>query len=398
MQHLFKRLLLALSLSLPIISSADFKEFKLEYSYTAGSADNEQSARRAAFQAARLQLLDNVGNFVHGELIDNSDKSDISLKLDTIQALAAGLVKINVLDEYFENQQYLIEARVDIDTEELIADVAQLAIVNDDNYQERQLLIEARKYVLQLLEDVKNFNSDAAQYAKVQTALEAHEIYQKAHYFLSRSRSNDEKALALYRQAVKLGSALATYDLAYMYMKAYVVEEDYQYALKLYKQVAATGLAVAETRVARMYSQGWGAKKSDKQALAWFIKAATRGDSFAQTSIGALYERGTGVKANFKTAVDWYRKAAEQGDVSGQVNLGHMYEQGQGVKKNYQEAAKWYRKAADKGDIYGQMNLAHLYENGSGVKKNIGEAIKLYEKAAEQGDYSAAERLDVLRK
>ena len=99
---------------------------------------------------------------------------------------------------------------------------------------------------------------------------------------------------------------------------------------------------------------------------------AETGDPRAQNSLGFMYASGKGTPQDYAEAVKWYRKAADQGIAEAQYAvLASIYDHGKGVPQDYAEAVKWYRKAAEQGYAKAQLNLGLMYDNGKGVSAGL---------------------------
>ena len=163
------------------------------------------------------------------------------------------------------------------------------------------------------------------------------------------------------------------------------VTKDYKKALEIYEQAEKKGSARAQYYIAVMYSYGMGVEKDEIVGYQWYKKAANNGDSYACNSLGNLFYSGQTVPQNYSTAFSWYKKSAEKGYKWGQFNLGDMYYNGDGCEKDYAQAVAWFQKAADQNIPDAQNMLGICYANGYGVPKNDAKAIEYYKKAAEQG-------------
>jgi uncharacterized protein len=137
-------------------------------------------------------------------------------------------------------------------------------------------------------------------------------------------------------------SSRLNYQLGLAYQKA----NNFAAAVAQYRKAADLGSALAQGNLGWMYQNGFGVPKDYAEALKWYRKAADQGNAAAQAFVGFMYQNGFGVPQNHAEALRWYRKAADQGNAMGQSALGFMYQNGFGVPKDYAEAVKWYRLAA----------------------------------------------------
>jgi hypothetical protein len=111
------------------------------------------------------------------------------------------------------------------------------------------------------------------------------------------------------------GHADALRLLGRMYDGSYFgVEKDRARALDLYRQAAKAGSAEAQYALARAYDEGDGVAEDKAEAARWYRAAAERGDVSAQHRLAVMLEGGEGVAADLAEAKAWYRRAAYQHD------------------------------------------------------------------------------------
>jgi serine/threonine protein kinase len=70
------------------------------------------------------------------------------------------------------------------------------------------------------------------------------------------------------------------------------VAQDHGKARELYLMAAAQGSAIAKYNLGFMYLHGYGVEPDHPTACAWYERAATQGYDIAQLNLGILYERG----------------------------------------------------------------------------------------------------------
>lgn len=92
------------------------------------------------------------------------------------------------------------------------------------------------------------------------------------------------------------------------------MDKDEEKALELYQQAEKMGSASAAYNIGVCYAYGYGVKADEPTAFKWFKKAAEAGSPFGMYATGAWYASGTGVKADKEQAVSWLEKYAESGN------------------------------------------------------------------------------------
>lgn len=242
---------------------------------------------------------------------------------------------------------------------------------------------------LQFLQDTAAKDSDPSLSSAVQLLLTQPWLAQ-----LTAAEPGD-KAQELLREATQ-GSAVAQFEVGYLYEKGEGFTRDYQQAATWYRKAADQGYQRAYANLGQLYEKGLGVPKDDAQAIIWYRKGAAPGDAVAQLNLGIFYAEGRGVVRDDQQAFIWYRRAAEQGLVEAQNNLGRMYDAGLGVTKDFKEAVRWYRKAAEQGHRTGLYNLGAMLVNGDGAPRDEVLAAMLFERAAMLGHTNAATERDRL--
>jgi TPR repeat protein len=200
---------------------------------------------------------------------------------------------------------------------------------------------------------------------------------------------NHESARVQYAKADEMGYALATNNLAVMYLDGLGVPSDKKLALSLLEKAANGGVATAMVALADQYMKGDVSERDYAKARTWYEKAAGLGNSTAMFSLGLLYHTGNGVPQDYAEARHWYEKAAALEVPGALVNLGLLYRNGLGVPQDYAEARRLLEKAAELGVAKAMIHLGVLHANGLGVPQDYGKAIAEYNKAIEIDPKSA---------
>ncbi|GAB3629546.1 Secretory immunoglobulin A-binding protein EsiB [Pandoraea terrae] len=170
-------------------------------------------------------------------------------------------------------------------------------------------------------------------------------------------------------------------------------------ALALFKQAAEQGNRLAQFDYAMMLLNGEGGAASPQEALQWLKRAAEAGMSQAQYVYGKMFDDGYVVGKSIPDANRWYEKAAKQGHTQAQAAIANEYFIGRGVPRDYRIAFEWYAKAAQGGDLPSQYIVASYYERGYGVvTPDLDQARVWYARAAAQGDVAARGKLDALNR
>ena len=198
-----------------------------------------------------------------------------------------------------------------------------------------------------------------------------------------------KQAYELYLQAAENGDAEAQNNLGWFYQRGFYVKQDYAQAFNWYKKAAEQGMAVAQENIAYSYEAGRGVKQNYNEAFKWYQQAAEQGREFSQYKLGECYSNGNGTKTNLNQAFNWYKKSAEQNYAPALHKLGWCYQRGLGVNIDYDEAMSLYKKSAEQNNSKAMAAIGMLYYEGLGVQKDLNEALSWYKKALENGNKDA---------
>ncbi|TMW56400.1 hypothetical protein Poli38472_006410 [Pythium oligandrum] len=195
-----------------------------------------------------------------------------------------------------------------------------------------------------------------------------------------------QKAMFLWRKAMKIGSVPAKYSMAVCLKTGVgVPERDMKTAVKYFQELSATGHKWGMFGYADALSKGDGTRRDTKKAFELFLKAAKGDVPPAFYNVASMYLAGTGVAKNEAEGIKWLQKAAETGDPQAKSTLAELYFHGKGVPKDVKKAVLLYKQAAIRGVVTAQFNLGFLFLTGEGVPQDSLEAEGLLRRAAEQG-------------
>jgi len=332
----FKHLHLVLIIWVLAISSVQAKSYIRDYTYRASDADSKITSRANALDQVKLILLQEIGTHIRQEINITKDGSGKSYASEDVEAITAGLTKVEIIEEKWNGVAYYLKAKIDANTESVLKALAEIKNEKSE---------EGLKQLEILKENQRKLHESRDEVAKLRKQLE--------------QASSQEKE----KIVIKYIKQIDQFTLSEIVNKGYRHEQNGEYddAVYWYRKAAEQGYAIGQNNLGYMYSQGYGFQQNDKLAGVWFRKAAEQGLAKAQFNLGSMYRRGRGVQQSDKQALFWYRKAAEQGDVGGQIDLGRMYRRGRGVQQSDKQALFWYRKAAEQGDARAINSLSWNY-------------------------------------
>jgi TPR repeat protein len=332
-----------------------------EYTYKASEADSKLSSRMIALDQVKVLLLQEIGTHIRQKINITKDGSGSTYASEDVEAITAGLTKVDVLEEKWNGETYYLKAKVEADTQRVL-DAIEEYKKSDSN--EKMRYIESLKSNERELKKTRDENRNLREQLK---------------------QVNAEKQKQII--TTKYKNNLNKLSVSPMFIKGWVAYEqgDYNGAIYWYKKAAELEYAPAQFNLAVMYFVGWTGVIADyNKSFYWMRKAADQGYTDAIFSVGGAYEAGRGVKQDYVRAAFWYKQAAVQGDKYAQGNLARLYLNGKGVPKNEKEAAYWYIKAANQGNASAYNQLAAMYSKGIGVTKNEKKAAYWRRKGTEE--------------
>jgi TPR repeat protein len=196
---------------------------------------------------------------------------------------------------------------------------------------------------------------------------------------------DDDRAIALLKQAAESGSLSAMSLMGDCYLTGVAVTQNRDEAYRWFKMAADEGSADAMAKVGNSYLYGYGVAKNVADGNKWLQTAADRGSTSALIELGDSYRFGRGVTKDEERAAKLYEKAADAGDELAMQYLSAMNERGINGKVDKAAAIRWLRSSASAGSLVAMNNLGNYYNMGYLVKQDKAEALFWIRKSAELG-------------
>jgi TPR repeat protein len=366
---MINQLMLVFTIWILVVTNVHSETYIRDYYYTASEADSKITARTNSLDQVKLLLLQEIGTHIRQEINITKDSSGYTYATEDIEAVTAGLTRVEIMEESWNGDTYYLKAEIDVDTDRVRKELED--IKNDKSDEKEQRLEITKAIQIELQESREKISNLRKQLDNA-------------------SKSQKEKIRIQYVESVDQLS------LSEMFSKGSGFEQKGQFedAIFWYRKAAEQGHPYAQHNLGIFYDYGRGVRQSDTTAVEWYRKAAEQGIDRAQYNLAGHYREGRGVRQSDTTAVEWYRKAAEQGYMSGQYNLGIMYRIGRGVRQSDTTAVEWYRKAAEQGHAEAQLSLGIMYSLGRGVRQSDTTAVEWYRKACDGGEKEACKALN----
>lgn len=212
------------------------------------------------------------------------------------------------------------------------------------------------------------------------------------------------KAIHWLEQAADLGDAVASVDLAELYLHGHLrgnhsrephsklVEIDLQAAVHWFERGFQLGWSTAAYKLGYEYLVGKHLPQNVQLSEKWLLQAAHAGHGSAQLVLGQEYASGVRFRQDADSAIYWLKLSAERSKSTG-LKLAEIYLDGKIVPRSFDEAIKWLSLAAESGNAPAQFRLAWIFAE---VKYDYGRALQWYLAAAKQGSMHAQESLGLL--
>ena len=185
---------------IPALAGAAYRTFPRDYTYHAGEADSKLTSRSVAMEQVKRLLLEEIGTYIE----TSTEVKNFELTNDQITALAAGIVKLKILDEKWDGEKYWLKAEIVVDPDDM---TKKIDILRRDRAKVQELE-DAKKRVEELLRENDSLRKSASKTDKASIArykdnvksLETSEMIREANALVT--AGNLRKALDLMNEVV----------------------------------------------------------------------------------------------------------------------------------------------------------------------------------------------------
>jgi hypothetical protein len=134
------------------------------------------------------------------------------------------------------------------------------------------------------------------------------------------------QAEQMLKKSVDQGYMPAIVEMGLWYYGGKWVEQDKERAVALWRQAVRKGSVDAEVRLAVTALREGGTPQEDSSAVSLLYRAVSEGSVLAQVGLGYCYEQGIGVTKNEAEAARWYRAGAVRGSQDAYRALQRLYD------------------------------------------------------------------------
>jgi hypothetical protein len=167
MTSLIKYITLLLILVLVYSPYLKAETYIRDYTYNASDVDSKVTSRTNALDQVKQILLQEIGTHIRQQINISKDSSGKTYASEDIEAITAGLTKIEIIEEKWNGETYYLKAKIVANTERVLNAIEEFRIDKSKETQRRLLELKekqrklegARKEVARLrdlLRDVKN--------------------------------------------------------------------------------------------------------------------------------------------------------------------------------------------------------------------------------------------------
>ena len=114
-----------------------------EYTYKASEADSKLSSRAIALDQVKVLLLQEIGTHIRQTINITKDGSGDTYASEDVEAITAGLTKVDILEEKWDGVTYYLKAKIEADTQRVLNALEEFRKTSS---QEGRKQLEALKY------------------------------------------------------------------------------------------------------------------------------------------------------------------------------------------------------------------------------------------------------------
>lgn len=121
-----KKAFIIFVLSFSAISSAIAETYIREYTYKASEADSKITSRINALDQVKVILLQEIGVHIQQEIKIKKNSAGYTSSSEDIEAITAGLTKVNILEEKWDGTSFYIKVKIIADTKQVLKTLEEL--------------------------------------------------------------------------------------------------------------------------------------------------------------------------------------------------------------------------------------------------------------------------------
>jgi hypothetical protein len=301
------------------LSNVSAESYIREYTYQASELDSKITSRDSALKQLKRELIEYIGVHIQSEITMSTNSDGYVFFNEDIQALSAGVTRLEVIDEKWNGKEFYVKASVNVDASSLLGEFK--LIQNDIDKHSLGGIENPEKSLC-----YKKFTLDSAE-----------SIYSKA---LEEERDK-ERSNAVYESSLK--------NLSYSAAQKVHAEnrssiQEFDKTIRSYKRCAAYyGYPQAQLDMwfsSDAYVSTYDLLNKNK----WLASAAKNEHAAAMYWFAKTIYRGFNHRLDIKTKHKkyfWLYKSAMNGYTNAMYEIGRSYYNGDYYEKNLTEAERW---------------------------------------------------------
>lgn len=273
-----------------------------EYTYQASELDSKITSRDFALKQLKRELIEYIGVHIKSEITLHQNSDGYQFFNEDVQALSAGVTKLEVIDEKWNGKEFYIKASIDVDASSLFS---EFKLIQDN--------------VKSLSSDINFDNPDKVFCDKKFTSASAESIYSEAIKIKNKQKekqkkekksyySPDKRVIEYTRCAAYFGDPQAQFDMFLSEKSTY----DKLNKINWLASSAKNGNAAAMYWFSRVMYGGYTIRKPDRNTpkkYFWLYKSAIKEYPNAMYEIARAHYHGGYYEKDLKEAERWLLKS-----------------------------------------------------------------------------------------
>lgn len=125
-----------------------------EYTYKASEADSKLSSRSIALDQVKILLLQEIGTHIRQEINIAKDSLGSTYASEDVEAVTAGLTKVEIMEEKWNGVTYYLKAKIDADTKQVLDVLKEYKNANSEKKQQLEDIKENQAALKKLREEI----------------------------------------------------------------------------------------------------------------------------------------------------------------------------------------------------------------------------------------------------
>lgn len=184
------------------------------------------------------------------------------------------------------------------------------------------------------------------------------------------------------------------YRIGTMYYEGKGTESNQETALAYFKEAADLNNANAQYALGKTYSDPESGHYDLKEAIKYFELSAKQNNAYALAALGGIYANpDTPEYFNLEKSIECYKDSFSSGNENAAYRLGRLYSNSDYKCFNLLKAVDYYKILADKGNDLASYQLGQIYANSESDYYDLQKAVHYFTLSADKGNDFACYKL-----